>query len=62
MSMKNFLLDVKKSAMRSRGEVEDAIDARRGECASTAVLELEAKAYDAVIHDLNVDIRKCDNA
>ena len=56
MSKLNFLTCVLSSANRSRGEIEDSIDARRGECATTKVLELQAAAYDGMIEDLKKDI------
>lgn len=51
--MKRFLEAVKITAMKNRGEIEDAIDARRGEGASTISLQEKADAADLVIQDLN---------
>ena len=58
MSKTNFLTAVLSSARKSRGEIEDAMDARRGECATTKGLELEAAAYDGMIEDLKKEIEE----
>lgn len=56
MSKLNFLTVVLFSARRSRGEIEEAMDTRRGESATTKILELKTTALEGVIEDLKKEI------